>query len=386
MLRNVCTLACLTRPEGSTLVATIIDVAGLAGVSISTVSHVINGTRPVSDGTRRRVLAAIDASGYSPDGLARALRRKRSDSIGLVVSDTGQHGFAELARGVEREASTTGQTLLLANSDEDPKRELTSVRALLGRRVDGLLVARVAESMLGELTDLAGGTPIVFVDRLSRSQVDQVGVENAIGMRRIVHHLVELGHRRIGLSIGDARVPTLAERYQGFADALREAGLAPDDALIVRSVGMTDNSRAATVELLRSRKPPTALVSASDLLTMGALQAIREVGVRVPDDLAFVCVDRPSNADLFFVPELTCVVQPFFEVGGQAMRLLARRLSNAHATPTSVRLRPEIIHGGSCGCPAGSEDLLIEGPAEPRSTSPRHVARTSQASRTNGAR
>lgn len=338
---------------------TIVDVARQAGVSTSTVSHVVNATRPVSEETRRRVEAAIVDCEYSQDGLARALRRKRSDSIGLVVSDTSQHDFAELARGIERDARDAGQTLLLTNSDEDPDRELASVKALLGRRVDGLLVAPVAQSRLDLQVIDGGGAPIVLVDRLIEPRVDQVGVDNVVGIRRVVQHLIGLGHTRIGLVAGDRRVSTLMERYEGYRLALIDADLDCSESLIVQARGLSDNAREHTARLLASPARPTAIVSASAQLAVGTLQAIRDVGLSIPGDIAFVSVDLPANSELF-TPPLTSVVQPAFDMGRRAMGLLARRLTDRRAAATTVRLRPAIRHGQSCGCPPDAEALTID--------------------------
>ena len=212
--------------------ATITDVARIAGVSVSTVSHVVNGTRTVGPETRGRVVAAIEETGYRQHAVARALRRARTDSIGLVVSDTGQPVFAEMVRGVEHEARAAGFTLLLANSAEDHDLERASVQALRERRVDGLLLAQVSGTdaeLVRSMT--ADGLPVVLIDRLSIPEVDQVGVENAGPMRALVRHLIDTGHRRIALVAGDPGVPTLAERRSGYEQALETAGIRLDPAL-----------------------------------------------------------------------------------------------------------------------------------------------------------
>ena len=203
---------------------TMVKVAKLAGVSISTVSHVLNGTRHVNDETRQRVLKAIEDTSYRQDALARAMRRSKTDSIGLIVSDGGEPAFAEMIRGVEETAASQGITLLLANSAEDPQREARAVQALLERRVDGLILARAAGSGPDALADFANyDTPLVLMDRLSDDPFDQVGVENRQPIMELVEHLVSQGHQRILLIAGDTRVATLHERHEAFQEVDRKS-------------------------------------------------------------------------------------------------------------------------------------------------------------------
>jgi LacI family transcriptional regulator len=339
--------------------ATTADVARLAGVSLSTVSHVVNGTRPVREPTRARVLQAIDATGFAPDGVARALRRSRTDSIGLVVADTGQPVFADMIRGIEKEARVAGFTLLLANSADDPARELASVQALRERRVDGLLLAGLAHSD-PSLPDLlrAGPAPVVLVDRLWAAEFDQIGVENAPAMRVLVDHLVDQGHSRIAIAAGDPEIPTLGERLEGYQQSLRAARIRPDPELILTGEGVGEDGRAGVTKLFRRARRPTAVVTSSTVLTVGTLRALNKLGLRTPDDVALATFDQLAYAELFS-PRLTSVVQPAVRIGQQAMRLMLRRLKTPEAPTRTVRLRPSIYHGDSCGCGDPSQDLSL---------------------------
>jgi LacI family transcriptional regulator len=333
--------------------ATIVDVARIANVSLSTVSHVVNGTRPVSAATRYKVQLAIAETGYEPHGVARALRRARTDTVGLVVSDTGQPVFAEMVRGIEHEARAAGFTLLLANSAEDVQREAESIQALRERRVDGLLVAQVAgsdHSLVDQMRQLR--TPLVLIDRLTAPGVDQVGVENHEPMRQLVGHLIGRGHQRVAYVAGDTRVPVLAERMQGYLGALAANGIRAEPGLIIEGTVHEDDTSAAVRPVLLGRDRPTALVAASMVISMGSLRAIGDARLRVPDELAFAVFDEPAFADLFH-PRLTSVVQPAFSIGREAMRLLLRRLKRPEAPARTVRLRPRIVHRESCGCPTG---------------------------------
>jgi LacI family transcriptional regulator len=335
-------------------VTTIVDVARMAGVSLSTVSHVVNGTRPVGPETRRRVLEAIEATGYQTHGLARALRRSRTDTIGLVVSDTGQEVFADMVRGVEHEARATGFTLLLANSAEERDLELASVRALRERRVDGLLLAQVSGSPPEFVQDMRrDGLPVVLIDRMSTTDVDQVGVENVAPMKALVRHLIDLGHRRVALVGGDPGVSTLAERRRGYLEAHQEAGLPVDDRLMLNGRGLRPDTYEAVVQILSDPEPPTAIVSASMVMSLGALEAARDRGLTIPGDIAIATFDAPAYAGIFS-PRLTSVIQPAFQIGREGMRLVLRRIRRPDAPVRAARLKPHIVHRESCGCPPGS--------------------------------
>lgn len=331
---------------------TIIDVARLAGVSTSTVSHVLNATRPVREETRTRVEGAIRATGYRRDSVARAMRRSRTDSIGLVVSDVTQPAFAEMIRGVEHEAAAAGNTLLLANSGEDPERELRALHALTGRRVDGLIIAPVGRSHRAEVKEIQRlGTPVVVMDRLGGIDADQVGVENAGPMRDVVLHLVEHGHRRIALAAGDVTVSTVAERRQGYLDALTEANVPVDDSLVLTGSGLAADVRELMVRLFQDADRPTAVVAVSTPSAVGVLGAASALGLQTPRDFAFATFDGFPNPDLFR-PRITTVTQPAYEIGSTAMQLLLSRVEgDSKASYRSVRLGPEITYRESCGCP-----------------------------------
>lgn len=333
--------------------ATVVDVARLAGVSTSTVSHVVNGTRPVRELTAQRVLMAIEKTGYRQDTLARAMRRSRTESVGLIVTNVSQPAFAEMVRGVEHEATASGYTLLLANSNEDKARERSSLSALTARRVDGLIVAPAAHSSWRQLQEIRrAGTPVVLMDRTSNLRTDMVGAENVTPMRDLVLHLIDHGHTRVALAAGDLAVSTIAERHQGYLEALAEAKIKPDDAYILTGTGLSEDSRADVRKLFDLRKPPTAVVATSTETAAGVLEAANDLGMTTPRDFAFGTFDGFAHADLF-EPRITTVTQPAYEIGVTAMQLLLRRLQGDTVTRgKTVRLKPEIAYRDSCGCTA----------------------------------
>jgi LacI family transcriptional regulator len=328
--------------------ATMVDVARIAGVSISTVSHVLNGTRHVEPETRDRVLKAIEQTSYRQDALARAMRRSQTDSIGLVLSDVGEPAFAEMMHGVQESAYADGMTLLVANSDETAERELRAVRTLLERRVDGVVLARVADSsdeVMDELTK--AGVPVVLMDRLAGLRVDQVGTENRSSMRELVDHLVGHGHRRIVAVVGDTRVSPLRERLEGFNDAVRSIGLAEEDQAVLLSSSKTEDLSDRLAAVLREHRP-TALIACSTHLAAGALTVVRRLGMAIPSDLAFATFDGFPYPELF-EPHITTVRQPGFEVGAAAVRLLISRIGGSAGDPSTVRLSPTIEFRESTG-------------------------------------
>lgn len=333
-------------------VATMVDVAEIAGVSTSTVSHVLNGTRHVGDDARRRVLAAIASTGYRQDALARALRRSKTDSIGLVLSDAGEPAFAEMAHGVEMGAAKSDLTLLLANSSEQADRELAAVRTLLERRVDGLILARAADSS-DEVLDLVreAKVPLVLLDRLDdAAAVDQVGAENRESMHRLIAELEATGYRRFGLLVGDTRVPSLRERREGFFEGLDARGLA--GALVIEGAERVESERM-TAELrgALSARSCECVIACSTPLAALALGVIQEEGLRIPDDVGLAVYDGFPYPDLF-QPALTTVRQHAFDMGREAVDLLTRRIAAPDERPRTVRLRQDLELRGSTRRPA----------------------------------
>lgn len=321
--------------------ATMVDVAKIARVSISTVSHVLNGTRNVEPATRRRVIEAIEKTGYRQDALARAMRRSRTDSIGLVVSDAGEPAFAEMVHGVEHAAAEQGLTLLLANSSEDSDREHRAVDTLLDRRVDGIILARSASSTTGLMETLSGEkTPVILLDRLYADlPFDQVGADNRDSMRRLVAHLAAAGHTRFVVVAGDTRVPTLRERLDGFFDGIREAGLSTDMQTVLTGADM-GALRSQTALALADREVST-VIGCSTPLAIAALGAITDAGLATPLDIAFATFDGFNHPDLF-EPRVTTVRQPAFDMGVAAVRLLIERIDAPDASPRTVRLHQNI--------------------------------------------
>ncbi|MDH6625452.1 LacI family transcriptional regulator [Streptomyces sp. LBL] len=345
---------------------TMADVARSAGVSAATVSHVLNDTRPVLPHTRQAVLDAIDELGYTPNTLARSLVTSRTRSIGLAVSAVSNPYFTEILQGVEAGALEHGYSLLIADPHDDPAHERKVVQLLHERRVDGMIVAPSADPR--ELVSYLGRheVPTVFLDRVVESsqhrepRFDQVCADSAEPTAELVSHLAGLGHRRIALVAGRPRLSTTSERITGYRHGLADAGLPYDERLVVHGDSESAGGQRATAALLSLAAPPTALVTANNAMTLGALRALRERGLSVPHDVALCCFDDFDWADLF-TPRLTAIAQPGKEIGAQAVRVLLERLAAPERAARTVRLPCTFVHRTSCGCPGGPER-----PAEPR--------------------
>jgi LacI family transcriptional regulator len=330
------------------------DVAELAGVSASTVSHVLNGTRKVSEDTRERVRLAIEELGYEPNLLAKSLKVSRTFTIGLLISDIQNPFFTSVIRGAEDVALSRGYHLFLCNTDEDPNREDEYVRELSKKRVDGLIVASSASRRNHTLQLRLEDVPFVFMDReVEGIEADTVSVDNRLGMRLIAEHLTQLGHERVGLVSGPLEKSSGHERYHGLRDALADLGLPLHDSLVRFGDFRVSGGREAAEELLRLPEPPTALVVSNNQMTLGALLAVRELGLRVPDEVSVVSFDDMEWAPLAN-PPLTALAQPTYEMGATAARMLLDKIEKkATGSPSKLFMEPELMVRGSTGSPAG---------------------------------
>jgi LacI family transcriptional regulator len=309
-------------------VVTVRDVAKRAGVSTSTVSHVVNRTRFVSDELRERVLTAMRELDYEPNAAARMLSLKRSETLGLIVADIRNPFFASVARGVEDVAQEHGYTVVLCNSDEDLAKETACLKALQSRQVDGVVLASagVADAYVTRLVH--AGYPIVLVDReLPGLGVPAVLLDNEGAACSAVEHLIASGHTRIGMLSGRPSISTTTERIAGYQRALRAAGLESDNRLVISGRSTSEGGAEAAHALLDLDPPPTAIFSGNNLMSIGALQAIASRGLSVPDDVALVGFDDfPFPWSDAFRPHLTTVAQPTYELGRRSAEVLVQLL------------------------------------------------------------
>ncbi len=330
---------------------TIKQVAGLSGVSIKTVSRVINGGEAVSAETLRRVTDAIGRLNYRPNALARGLVTRRSRSIGLVIADIVNPFFPPLVRGVEDTAAAQGYNVILCDTDEHAERERAAVSLLLEKQVDGLILcaSRLPASFLREVAD--SGVLMVLVNRaLHHARTASVMVDAAEGGRRATAHLLDLGHRRIGYLSGPPSSSSNAGRLRGYTRALEARGIPFSQELVAGGAASIDAGRKATEALMAiGRRPPTALFAFDDLMAVGALEELRRQGRRVPQDVAVVGFDDIEMA-AFVDPPLTTVAQPKADMGRLAAARLLEMIEGTPATgPRVVTLTPELVVRRSCG-------------------------------------
>jgi LacI family transcriptional regulator len=302
------------------------DVAAVAGVSIATVSRVVNGSDDVRGDLQARVQDAITVLGYRRDLTARTLRRtdRVSASLGLIFEDVANPFFSALHRGVEDVARTRDVLTFAGSCDEDPRRERELAEAFAARGVDGMVIVPCSTDHSYLQRDHQSGVALVFVDRPPRAiEADTIVSDNAGGARTAVEHLLAAGHRRIALLGDRPQIFTAAERARGYREALAAAGLAADPALVRVGLVGTDAAAAATRELLSLSAPPTALFTGQNLITIGATRTLHALGLQ--RRVAVVGFDEVALGDMI-EPGITVVAQDPYELGRRSADLLFARL------------------------------------------------------------
>lgn len=322
------------------------DVAAAAGVSVGTVSNVLNSPGKVAAATAERVLAAIDELGFVRNDAARQLRAGRSRSIGLVVLDVRNPFFTEVARGAEDRAAADGMTVLLGNSDESAERERAYVDLFEEQRVHGVLISPLGEELprLERLRER--GTPVVLVDREAPDRsLSSVAVDDVAGGRLAAAHLLELGRRRLAFVGGPASIRQVADRLEGARRAVAEVAGAFLEVIPTENLTVLQGREAG--EKLRARSAaerPDAVFAANDLLAMGVLQALVMQGeLRVPHDIALIGYDDIDFAAAAVVP-LSSIRQPAALIGHTAVDLLLREAADPEGfAPEQVVFQPELV-------------------------------------------
>lgn len=326
---------------------TMAEVARRAGVSVSTVSHVVNRTRFVSPEKAQLINDAIAAMGYQPNELARSLKVASTNSVGLAISAISNPYFTDIICAVEAECARLGLMVFLSDTQEDPDRELQVVRAFHQRRVDGVILAPSGSPQRAIDYLAEKKLPCVLIDRFADDRFDQIGVENETSMRSLIDHVASFGHRRIGYIAGQPGLATTRERIEAFRASLAANGLECPPRYVSAENVDTASATASTHALLSQPAPPTALVTGNNMTTIGAVRAIREKGLSIPRDLSLVGFDDFEWADCF-EPRLTLVEQPCAEIGRQAATLLSERIASSQCPPRAVRLQATLRARASC--------------------------------------
>jgi LacI family transcriptional regulator len=332
---------------------TLTDVAEYAGVSASTASRALNGRGELSAETRAAVLEAADILRFEPSLLARSLRTRTTWTVGFVVPDVSSPFYAAALKGAQAALEASGYRVMLMDSGQEPDGELAALRTLLNHQIDGLLLSTVgiAVERFEELV-ARRGTPCVFFDSMVPGAGEgSVLIENADGIDRLVDHLVDHGHRRIGLLSGSLDETSGRERLDAFHAAMRRHGLDAPDGYVRGGRWSSAVGREATLELLAADPSPTAVVSSSVELALGCMFACREQGLLIPDDLALATFDDAYFAELLD-PPLTAVGYDPLQVGSAAAALLVDAMRDEPGDRRDLTVSVTLVKRRSCGCTA----------------------------------
>ena len=326
------------------------DVAKRAGVSAITVSRVINNSGAVNSATRERVNKAIKELGYVPNILAKSFRSKQTCLIALVLSDITNPFWTTIARGIEDIAEKNGFHVILCNADENPEKEANYLNVLLQRRVDGIIIAPTINDKGRFLMLKRHALPCVLLDRrVDGLKYDTVVSNGREGAKKMTEHLLRLGYRRIVIVAGPPTISTAQERVEGYCQALKEKKVPVDESLIVRDTYRENSGYESVKQLLKQEQRPEAIFAGNNFIAVGALHAIRELGLRIPEDVALAGFDDIPQGTLIS-PALTVVSQPAYEMGVAAAESLISRLSGKYrGKPRDIVFDTSIIIRESCG-------------------------------------
>lgn len=329
--------------------ATIRDVAKAAGLAISTVSAVINRSAPVSDDAIKRVELAIESVGYIPNGAARSLRSGKSNLIGLLVPNVANPIFAAVAREVEHFCFERGYTSVVFSTGQDAGRESQILKMMRMQRVAGLVIIPTrSDAMHGSSLKSMIHVPAVLLDMYVQGlPFDVVKTDNIEAGRLATEHLLSLGHRRIGIIVGIPGLATNDDRLEGYVRAYSQAGLPVDPTLIVEGHFVTDKAHDAALQLLDRPDRPTAIVTISNLMTMGLLFALKERKMRVPKDISYVGIDELDIAQLLD-PMPTVVETPVIDMAARSIEMLLGEIENGEPPAGKWEIwKPKLISRAS---------------------------------------
>ena len=329
---------------------TMQDVAKRAGVSAMTVSRVVNGREGVDSETQRRVEETIRALDFVPNRIARGLVSQKTQTIGLIVPDVVNPFFAPVVRGAESAARKAGYRVLLCNSEGDLRLEREYIDDLVAHRVEGLLLAPASDrSRSSILSLLRGGFPLVLIDRtLPNADCDLIVSDSANGARRLVEHLIAVGHREIAHVTDAEDTSTGRERLRGYREALEAAGIPFQSELVIQTTVDRIGGYRAAQEILARVPLPTAVFTVNNMTAVGTMEALRERGLSVPKDMGLVCFDDVEHLAVLS-PFLTVIDQPAETFGSLGAQLLLERMSGkASSRPRRIVLQTDLIVRESC--------------------------------------
>jgi len=327
---------------------TIYDVAREAGVSMATVSRVVNNNPNVKPQTRKKVYEAIERLGYRPNAVARGLASKKTTTVGVVIPDISNSIFAEVARGIEEIANMYHYNIILSNADKKKEKEIRVINTLLEKQVDGLLF------MGGVITPEhmeafnTSNVPVVLCGTSDENQsIPSVNINHEQAAYDAVKLLIENGHKRIAMISGPLQDPANGyARYHGCKRALEEHGLSLPEELVRLGNYRYESGIEATNYFLALAEKPTAIFAATDEMAIGAIHTIQDHGLRVPEDISVISIDNIRMASMVR-PQLTTIAQPMYDIGAVSMRMLTKLMNKEQVEQTQFILPHEIIRRNS---------------------------------------
>jgi LacI family transcriptional regulator len=322
------------------------DVASRAGVSATTVSAYLNKSAPVNKATAKKIEEAIKELRYKPNLIARSLRKRKTNTIGLIVGDILSHFYSVIAKSVEDTARKYNFSTILCNGDDDPQKELEYIKVLESSRVEGIILTPTCKNGDYIKEIIESGIKIVFIDRLIDGiKCNEVVVDNENGSYKAVKHLIDQGYKKIGIINGSVDITTGKERLNGYLRALRKANLEENVDLIKIGDFKRETGINLSIDLLEGRNKPDAIFSTNLEITKGILTVIKRMGLKVPGDIGLVAFDD-SDLTQLFSPPITVIRQPVYEIGSTAMEMMINEIKSdkdIEKTPIRKILNTELI-------------------------------------------
>lgn len=318
------------------------DVARRAGVSISTVSRVVNGSKAVRPETHQKVIKAIEELGYKPNAIARSLKVKNTKTIGIMIPDISNQFYPEVVRGIEDIANMYEYNIFLCNTDLDAEKEVQYLDALTEKQVDGIIfMGNIVSEKLAEGFN-GIDIPVVLIGT-DYADLPSVSIDNVSASKEAINYLIRKGHRRIGIITGKKRDPVTGRaRLEGYKQALEDNGIDYDDELVIEGGYRFRSGYEGAKQLIGMVNMPTAIFVANDEMAVGTIRAALEKGIRIPEELAIVGFDNSHMAGKVY-PALTTVAQPIYEMGAIGMRVLTKILNNEPLETHKIRLKYDLI-------------------------------------------
>lgn len=328
---------------------TIKDIAQEAGVSVTTVSRVLNDKPDVSTTTKKKIKKVIDKLGYNPNGIARGLVLKKTNTIGLIIPDISNPYFPEVARGIEDNAKKEGYSVIFCNTDNNKQAEIEAIELLKSKRVDGIILS-LSISNKSQLEKLENDKiPVVQIDRnIPGSKISSVLINNFLSAYKATMYLIKLGHTKIAHITGEMETNTARERLFGYKKALQEAEIEYRVEWVLQGDYSKESGFQQTNELLLMKEKPTAIFAANDLMALGAYEASFHYRLNIPDDISIIGHDNIDMAELIR-PGLTTIAQPKYKLGELATQILIDEIEGRSNERQEIILNPELIIRKSTG-------------------------------------